>query len=171
MRRKSLYIPIITILATILTLLILLGISTLRNLHRDQVRMEEALVRDGLIVLRGIEASFRSGMSLTGGALEQLTRTKAANMTINTGFNTFIIPPKGCQCLAKQAEYIMIPRDFQEKLGKSRLPALTSLHKANPTLTTGKNYENRKSVLAGYSIDCQRDTNLGSNVQSPGIRV
>jgi len=62
MRRKSLYIPIITILATILTLLVLLGISTLRNLGRDQVRMEKALVRDGLIVLRGLEASFRSGM-------------------------------------------------------------------------------------------------------------
>lgn len=62
MRRKSLYIPIITILATIFTLLVLLGISTLRNLGRDQVRMEEALVRDGLIVLRGLEASFRSGM-------------------------------------------------------------------------------------------------------------
>lgn len=62
MRRKSLYIPIITILATIFTLLVLLGISTLRNLHRDQVRMEAALLRDGLIVLRGLEASFRSGM-------------------------------------------------------------------------------------------------------------
>lgn len=62
MQKKSLYIPIITILATILTLLVLLGISTLRNLHRDQVRMEQALVRDGLIVLRGLEASFRSGM-------------------------------------------------------------------------------------------------------------
>jgi two-component system sensor histidine kinase HydH len=62
MRRKSLYIPIITILATIFTLLVLLGISTLRNLGRDQVRMEKALLRDGLIVLRGLEASFRSGM-------------------------------------------------------------------------------------------------------------
>jgi two-component system sensor histidine kinase HydH len=62
MKRKSLYIPIITILATIFTLLVLLGISTLRNLHRDQMRMEAALVRDGLIVLRGLEASFRSGM-------------------------------------------------------------------------------------------------------------
>jgi two-component system sensor histidine kinase HydH len=62
MRRKSLYIPIITILATIFTLLVLLGISTLRTLGRDQVRMEAALVRDGLIVLRGLEASFRSGM-------------------------------------------------------------------------------------------------------------
>jgi len=67
MRKKSLYIPIITILATIFTLLVLLGISTLRNLDRDQVRMEEALVRDGLIVLRGLEASFRSGMGgITG---------------------------------------------------------------------------------------------------------
>ena len=62
MKKKSLYIPIITILATIFTLLVLLGISTLRNLNRDQVRMEAALVRDGLIVLRGLEASFRSGM-------------------------------------------------------------------------------------------------------------
>jgi len=62
MRSKRLYIPIITILATILTLLVLLGIFTLRNLGRDQVRMEESLLRDGLIVLRGLEASFRSGM-------------------------------------------------------------------------------------------------------------
>ncbi|OGP56330.1 MAG: hypothetical protein A2Y65_10355 [Deltaproteobacteria bacterium RBG_13_52_11] len=62
MRRKRLYIPIITILAAILTLLVLLGISTVRNLHRDRVRMEESLFRDGLIVLRGLEASFRFGM-------------------------------------------------------------------------------------------------------------
>ena len=59
MQRKILYIPIITILATILTLL---SISTIRNLQRDRVRMEEALFRDGLIVLRGLEASYRSGM-------------------------------------------------------------------------------------------------------------
>jgi two-component system sensor histidine kinase HydH len=62
MRRKQLYIPIITILATILTLLVLLGISTIRNLNRDRVRMEDSLFREGLIVLRSLEASFRSGM-------------------------------------------------------------------------------------------------------------
>jgi two-component system sensor histidine kinase HydH len=62
MRKERLYIPIITILATVLTLLVLLGISTVRNLHRDRVRMEESLFRDGLIVLRGLEASFRFGM-------------------------------------------------------------------------------------------------------------
>jgi two-component system sensor histidine kinase HydH len=62
MRKGKLYIPIITILATIFTLLVLLGISTIRNLYRDRMRMEESLVRDGLIVLRSLEASFRSGM-------------------------------------------------------------------------------------------------------------
>jgi two-component system sensor histidine kinase HydH len=64
MKRKKLYIPIITILATILTLLVVLGISTIRNLHRDRLRMEDALFRDGLIVLRSLEASFRSGMMM-----------------------------------------------------------------------------------------------------------
>jgi two-component system sensor histidine kinase HydH len=62
MRRGKLYIPIITILATIFTLLVLLSISTIRNLYRDRMRMEESLERDGLIVLRSLEASFRSGM-------------------------------------------------------------------------------------------------------------
>ena len=62
MRQKRLYIPIIAILASILTLLCLLGISTVRNLHRDRVRMEESLFRNGIIVLRGLEASFRFSM-------------------------------------------------------------------------------------------------------------
>ena len=62
MRKKGLYFPVISILATVLTLLVLLSISTLRNLHRERLRMEENLFRDGLIVLRSLEASFRSGM-------------------------------------------------------------------------------------------------------------
>jgi two-component system sensor histidine kinase HydH len=72
MQRKILYIPIITILATILTLLGLLSISTIRNLQRDRVRMEEALFRDGLIVLRGLEASYRSGMLGIAGRRDNL---------------------------------------------------------------------------------------------------
>jgi two-component system sensor histidine kinase HydH len=62
MRKKRLYFPVISILATVLTLLVLLSVSTLRNLHRERLRMEENLLRDGLIVLRSLEASFRSGM-------------------------------------------------------------------------------------------------------------
>ncbi|MFH1626471.1 MAG: ATP-binding protein [Pseudomonadota bacterium] len=72
MRKKGLYLPVITILTTVLTLLVLLTISTLRNLHRERVRMEESLFRDGLIVLRSLEASFRSGMMGMMGRVESL---------------------------------------------------------------------------------------------------
>lgn len=62
MRKKGLYLPVITILATVLTLLVLLSVSTLRNLHQERVKMEESLYRDGLIILRSLEATFRSGI-------------------------------------------------------------------------------------------------------------
>ena len=62
MQKKGLYLPAITILTTVLTLIVLLSISTFRNLHRARVRMEESLLRDGTIILRSMEASFRSGM-------------------------------------------------------------------------------------------------------------
>lgn len=62
MQKKRLYLPAVTILTTVLTLIVLLSISTIRNLHRERVRMEESLLRDGAIVLRSMEASFRSGM-------------------------------------------------------------------------------------------------------------
>jgi len=75
MQRKRLYLPVITILTTVLTLIVLLSISTFRNLHREKVRMEESLLRDGTIVLRSMEASFRSGimgMMGRGGNLQWL---------------------------------------------------------------------------------------------------
>ena len=62
MRKKRLYLPAITILTTVLTLIVLLSISTFRNLHRERVRMEGSLLRDGTIVLRSLEGSFRYGM-------------------------------------------------------------------------------------------------------------
>jgi two-component system sensor histidine kinase HydH len=83
MRRKQLYIPIITILATILTLLVLLGISTIKNLNRDRARMEDSLFREGLIVLRSLEASFRSGMQgmMEGGTNIQRLISQVSDLT------------------------------------------------------------------------------------------
>jgi two-component system, NtrC family, sensor histidine kinase HydH len=59
---KKLFFPIISILMVVLTLLVLLSISTYRHLNRGQLRMEEALFRDGQIILKSLEASFRTGM-------------------------------------------------------------------------------------------------------------
>ena len=72
MRRVRLYLPLITILATVLVLFILLGFSTVRNLHRQRVRMEESLFTDGVIVLRSLEASFRSGTRGRTGTTDSL---------------------------------------------------------------------------------------------------
>ncbi len=57
---KSLYLPAWTILAAVLTLLLVIAVSTYRNMGRERVRMEESLLRDGLVVIRAIEASIRA---------------------------------------------------------------------------------------------------------------
>lgn len=59
---KKLFFPLISILAVVLTLIILLSISTYRHLNRGQQRMEESLFRDGQIILKSFETFFRTGM-------------------------------------------------------------------------------------------------------------
>ena len=61
-RGKRLFFPIISILAVVLTLLVLLSISTYRHFNRGQLRMEESLYRDGQIILKSFETSYRTGM-------------------------------------------------------------------------------------------------------------
>ncbi|PKN89492.1 MAG: hypothetical protein CVU51_00200 [Deltaproteobacteria bacterium HGW-Deltaproteobacteria-1] len=61
-RSKKLFIPIFSILAVVITLFILLGISTYRHLHQYQFRMEQSLSREGKIILKSLEASFHTGM-------------------------------------------------------------------------------------------------------------
>lgn len=58
-RFKILYIPALTIVATVLTLLIVIAISTYRNLNRERERAEGFLLREGLALARAIEAGVR----------------------------------------------------------------------------------------------------------------
>ncbi len=53
---KSLYWPALLIVGTVLTLLIVIGVSTYRNIGRERGRTEELLLREGLTVIRVIEA-------------------------------------------------------------------------------------------------------------------
>ncbi len=59
---KKLFFPLISIIAIVLALFILLSISTYRHLHQSQIRMKESLFRDGQIILKSLEVSFRTGM-------------------------------------------------------------------------------------------------------------
>jgi len=58
-RFKFLYLPALTIVLTVLTLLVVIAISTYRNINRERERAEEFLLREGLGLARAIEAGLR----------------------------------------------------------------------------------------------------------------
>ena len=62
-RPKTLYLPALIIVATVVTLLIVIAVSTYRNLNRERERTEENLLRGGFIVMRAIEAGLRVNAS------------------------------------------------------------------------------------------------------------
>jgi len=59
---KKLYIPALSLVAIVFLLLVLIRISTYRNLDRQETRALHFLYRQGVTLLRSIEASARTGM-------------------------------------------------------------------------------------------------------------
>ena len=76
-RYKTLYLPALIIVATVLTLLIVIAVSTYRNLNRERERTEENLLRGGLIIIRAIEAGLRADVSTAPPDLSRLQRVLA----------------------------------------------------------------------------------------------
>ncbi len=76
-RYKTLYLPALIIVATVVTLLIVIAVSTYRNLNRERERTEENLVRGGLVVIRVIEAGLRADASAAAPDLSRLQRLLA----------------------------------------------------------------------------------------------
>ena len=62
---RSLYLPAWSIVAAVLTLLVIIAVSTYRNMSRETGRMEESLVREGLVIIRAIEAGVRADSPAT----------------------------------------------------------------------------------------------------------
>jgi two-component system sensor histidine kinase HydH len=59
---KKLYLPALSIVAVVFLLLVLISISTYRNLNREKTMALHFLHRQGVTLLRSIEASARTGM-------------------------------------------------------------------------------------------------------------
>jgi two-component system sensor histidine kinase HydH len=57
---RSLYFPAWSIVAAVLTLLLVIAFSTYRNMSRERGRMEDSLLREGLVIIRAIEAGVRA---------------------------------------------------------------------------------------------------------------
>lgn len=60
---KSLYLPALTIVAAVLALLVVIAVSTYRNLGREREKIEDSLRREGLRILRAVEAGVRVDLS------------------------------------------------------------------------------------------------------------
>ena len=61
---KRLYLPALSIVAVVLLLLVLISISTYRNLDREKTTALHFLYRQGMTVLISIEAGARAWMML-----------------------------------------------------------------------------------------------------------
>jgi two-component system sensor histidine kinase HydH len=64
LQRKRLYLPALTIVTVVFLLLVILGISTYRNLDREKKMAMNSLHRQGLALLRSLEAGARAGMMM-----------------------------------------------------------------------------------------------------------
>ena len=62
---RSLYLPAWSIVAAVVALLTVIAVSTYRNMSRETGRMEESLLREGLVIIRAIEAGVRADSAAT----------------------------------------------------------------------------------------------------------
>lgn len=62
LRSKRMYLPALSLVAVVFLLLILIGVSTYRNLDREQGRAMEFLHRGGFALIQSLEAAVRIGM-------------------------------------------------------------------------------------------------------------
>jgi two-component system sensor histidine kinase HydH len=79
---KRLYLPAISILAVVILLLILISISTLRNLDRQEQTILQFVHQQGMAIIQTVEAGARAGMMSAMGQedpIESLLRETAKN--------------------------------------------------------------------------------------------
>jgi two-component system sensor histidine kinase HydH len=129
---KSLYLPALVIVGTVLTLLIVIAVSTYRNLSRERGRVEESLLREGLVIIRAIEAVVRAELpsalpdvSRMQKLTEELSREPgiAGIHLFDGGGNLLVASPAG---------------EEQEKIARKKIqdvPSLTLLLKERGVIT------------------------------------
>ena len=72
--KKKLYFPALSIVAAVVSLLLVIGISTYRNVDREKNAQLNFVHRQGLVLLRAIEAGARSGMVMPMWGEDSLAR-------------------------------------------------------------------------------------------------
>jgi two-component system sensor histidine kinase HydH len=85
LQAKKLYLPALSIVAVVVILLVLIGVSTYRNLDREEKRALEFLHWEGFALMQSLEAAIRVGMVLptwSEATLRSLLEESAKNTDI-----------------------------------------------------------------------------------------
>ena len=85
LQHKKLYLPAFSIVAVVFILLVFISISTYRNLDREKRKAMSFVHRQGLTLLRSIEAGARTGMIMhmqQEDTVESLIREVAKTKTL-----------------------------------------------------------------------------------------
>ncbi len=129
---KSLYLPALVIVGTVLTLLIIIAVSTYRNISRERGRVEESLLREGLVIIRAIEAAVRTELPSASPDVARVQRLTdelsrepgiASIRLFDGGGNLLVASPAG---------------EEQEKIARKKIqdvPSLTLLLKERGVIT------------------------------------
>ena len=72
LQSKKMYLPAISIVGVVLLLMVIIGISTLRNLDRQEKTALNFLHRQALALLGSLEAGARAGMAMPYGTQLQI---------------------------------------------------------------------------------------------------
>lgn len=96
---KPLYLPALIIVATVLTLLMVIAISTYRNLDTAQVRTEEMLQREGRVIIHSLAAALKASFPLTPPDSSRLNKL-LADMGRDTDIHSLMIIDAGGRQIA-----------------------------------------------------------------------
>ncbi|MDP2268390.1 MAG: ATP-binding protein [Deltaproteobacteria bacterium] len=87
---KSLYLPAMIIVATVLSLLLIIAVSTFRNMDREQVRTENALQREGRVIIHSLAAALKADFSPAPPDVRRLNKF-LADMARDTDIYSLVI--------------------------------------------------------------------------------
>ena len=120
LRRKSLYLPAITIIALALTLIVIVAVSSYRNIRREQVRADEHLLREGKVLLDVFEERSLSEILLAlldGRGWEASLQRLAEDMARNPMLRYILIADRNGT---------IVVHSQSDKIGKSIAPDLSN---------------------------------------------
>lgn len=87
---KSLYLPALIIVATVLLLLLIIVVSTYLNMDREQMRTEDALQREGRIIIHSLAAALKADFPPAPPDIRRLNKL-LADMARDTDIHSLVI--------------------------------------------------------------------------------